>query len=172
MATQNSDSEQDSSNVSVKKVHKCQGITKKGQPCLSRANVGNYCSRHARLFKFPKPDECLICLESSETMYQPLSCGHWICRTCITKWKAECPVCRSSIQVTKRERKQIENVSVNNNEPDDLTVHAISAFLRNENGADESSGFMDIYVDDSEDFDSFTAMILSHMNGMRNILGT
>ena len=174
MASQNSKPKQ-GSDPPIETVTRCQGTTKKGQQCRSRAHVNNYCGRHVHLFKFPKPDECLVCLESSETMYQPLSCGHWVCRNCITKWKAECPVCRAQIQVTKRERKQIENLQTNNNnETDSLTIQAIASFLQNpqEDGTDEPGGFMDIYVDDSEEFDAFTAMILSHMNNMQHVLGS
>lgn len=170
---QTSDLKQPSPEPPINRVHYCQGTTKKGQSCLIRVNVNNrYCSRHAKLFKFPKPDECPICLDSSTTMPQPLSCGHWICRTCITKWRAECPICRASIQVTKREQRQIESIPVERNEAEDLTAQAISSILGiSDQEAEENQlpGFMDVYVDETEDFNLFTSMILAHMNNMHNL---
>lgn len=170
---QSSDSKQDSPGLPIKRIHYCQGVTRKGQSCLIRVSINNrYCSRHAKLFKFPKPDECPICLDSSETMPQPLSCGHWVCRTCITKWKAECPICRAAIQVTKRELRQIESMPPERNEAEDLTAQAISAILGipdQETEEDELPGFMDVYIDETEDFNLFTSMVLAHMSGMNNL---
>lgn len=171
MAAQHTSDSKEDSESPINNLH-CRAKTKKDQQCLVRVKAGNYyCSRHAKLFKFPKPEECPICLEPSETMPQPLSCGHWICRKCITKWKAECPVCRAPVQVTKREKKQIENLPTNRNESEDLTAQAIALFLASpETGEDQSSEIVDIYVDDSADFNLFTAFVLSHMSGMRNFL--
>jgi hypothetical protein len=167
----NSDSKQDSSELPIRQIHRCQGTTKKGHQCLVRITTNNnYCSRHAKLFKFPKPEECPVCLDPGESMPQPLSCGHWVCRKCITKWKAECPICRVPIQVTKRERQQIESMPTERNESDDLTAQAISSLLGGasiqETDEYQLPGQMDVFEDDTGDLDLFTAFVLAHMNGI------
>ena len=47
--------------------------------------------------------ECPVCVESIiDTM--PLSCGHWICRTCIVKsGKNKCPLCRQNVTISTQE---------------------------------------------------------------------
>jgi hypothetical protein len=115
----------------IRRIYYCRGRTKKGQPC--RQHIGPdqcYCSRHARLFKFEKPTECPICLEPSKAMHQPLSCGHWVCRPCVLRWKEQCPVCRSPIEVTKREREHIARNQPPPDQGEDLTEQAVASLMR------------------------------------------
>lgn len=55
--------------------------------------------RKLEVFIQEKPDDCVICTEKmNET--NPLHCGHWIHYKCVQKqFKAECPVCRSPLDI-------------------------------------------------------------------------
>ena len=47
---------------------------------------------------FQKPEECPVCLEDIRKEKYPLSCGHWVHKSCIEKQvKNECPLCRSRL---------------------------------------------------------------------------
>jgi len=96
------------------KIYICKGYTKKGKSCSNKCSKNtDYCSLHKNLFKFTKPDDCLICTESLNNEYQPLSCGHWAHRKCVLKWKDICPVCREKIKLTKKEKDAIVNKYMN-----------------------------------------------------------
>ncbi len=85
--------------------YKCCGITQTGKQCCNNSiKDKNYCHLHELQFKYPKPTECPICTDELDTNAQPLSCGHWVHRKCILKWKDECPICRATIKLTKKER--------------------------------------------------------------------
>lgn len=87
---------------------KCLGNTVSNKQCCNKPCKGSlYCCRHKHLFKYPKPDDCPVCTESLCDTPQPLSCGHWVHRSCIVRWKDECPLCRSKIHLTKRERSRL-----------------------------------------------------------------
>lgn len=86
----------------------CIGCTKAGKQCRKRPIKNSYyCKCHKSMFKFAKPDECSICFESMHDVQQPLSCGHWVHRSCILKWKDECPICRTKIKVTTKEYRKL-----------------------------------------------------------------
>jgi len=61
-------------------------------------NINNkyYCEKHKNIYKFEKPDECVICSEN--ILYDqeiPLRCGHWFHLNCLKKCnKMQCPMCR------------------------------------------------------------------------------
>lgn len=87
---------------------KCLGKTVSNKQCCNKPYKASlYCCRHRNLFKYEKPDDCPVCTESLCGTPQPLSCGHWVHRSCVVKWKDECPVCRSKIRLTKKERSRL-----------------------------------------------------------------
>lgn len=89
-------------------VHYCQASNRSGTRCAHIVcPITSYCPLHAKLFRLSKPDECPICTESLNDVFRPLSCGHWVHRKCILKWKDQCPVCRAKVQLTAKERAQL-----------------------------------------------------------------
>jgi hypothetical protein len=66
---------------------------------------------HDQTFFEDIPDDCPICCEEINKKSDPLTCGHWIHRTCVVKsGKAECPLCRSRVYLTYPEMSElIEN---------------------------------------------------------------
>jgi hypothetical protein len=90
----------------LNKISNCKVITKKGHTCKNKVyQEGDYCKLHNRYFKFEKPEECSICMESIDDITIPdLPCLHWVHKKCILKWgKYECPLCRRSIKLTKKD---------------------------------------------------------------------
>lgn len=75
---------------------------------ITSSRNGEYCKHHAKQYALEKPDECAVCLENIKEI--PLLCGHYIHKKCITmSLKAECPLCRSPVQVTPSEKKEIDD---------------------------------------------------------------
>jgi len=95
------------------RIGKCKGVTSKGKPC-TRTVQGEYCFQHVyteqpKKYIQLKPDECLVCYESMETVKNPLPCGHWIHKECIIESaKAECPFCRKMVPFPKKELRRIK----------------------------------------------------------------
>lgn len=126
--------EEPSTELSINHHNCCRGTTKKGEPCKLKIKYpAQYCKKHAKLFKYPKPAECPYCCESSNScnMNQPLSCGHWMCRSCMLRWKTECPECRRPLQVTKSERKVMQhNTPISHEDQEAANMQAaIQVFL-------------------------------------------
>ena len=69
--------------------------------------------RKSEVFTQEKPDDCVICTEKMNEN-NPLHCGHWIHYKCVQKqFKAECPVCRSPLDIeVKGSRPSAEVVNV------------------------------------------------------------
>jgi hypothetical protein len=69
--------------------------------------------RKLEVFTQEKPDDCVICTEKMNEN-KPLHCGHWIHYGCVQKqFKAECPVCRSPLDIeVKGVRPSAEVVNV------------------------------------------------------------
>lgn len=69
--------------------------------------------RKLQVFTQEKPDDCVICTEKMNEN-NPLHCGHWIHYGCVQKqFKAECPVCRSPLDIeVKGVRPSAEVVNV------------------------------------------------------------
>jgi hypothetical protein len=45
-------------------------------------------------FLLQVPEQCAVCLHNTQTIYR-VSCGHNICRSCMSRWKGgTCPTCR------------------------------------------------------------------------------
>lgn len=65
---------------------------------IATININNkyYCEKHEKIYKYEKPDECVIC--SDVILYDqeiPLSCGHWFHLNCLKQCnKMQCPICR------------------------------------------------------------------------------
>jgi len=92
----------------------CRAFTKTCKPCKRRCKRGStrtsrpskidpYCYSHKLLYKYSRPDDCLICYESLNEV-RPLECGHWFHKKCVEKWNdiskksiALCPVCKSRV---------------------------------------------------------------------------
>lgn len=139
-------------------VYYCEGTTKIGKRCSSIVTYNSkYCPNHAKLFKYPKPEEdCPVCMESLSDVNQPLSCGHWIHRNCVIKWgKDKCPVCRSNIKLTKKEQDLLSKKEESADDTSsDFDHQAIIDLIRQdmqERGISEENMFV-YEIDDSLDF--------------------
>ena len=72
--------------------HRCKIFTK---------NTSGYCRWHEKLYsdneKFieDRPQECPVCYNKLSQVTRPLSCGHYVHKSCVIKsGKSECPICR------------------------------------------------------------------------------
>lgn len=84
----------------------CIGYTKKGLPCKKKNRNGRlYCGTHCKTYKFEKPNDCPICMETLQNETRPLECGHWVHKECLLKWNDLCPTCRAPLILTRKERK-------------------------------------------------------------------
>lgn len=103
---------------------KCMGITIRGKPCKNKSiKDGIYCRLHCDKFRLDKPEECPICMESTTDINIPLSCGHWVHKKCIIDWgKEQCPVCRSSIKLTQKEKAKIRKKNTPTETSDDVDL--------------------------------------------------
>jgi hypothetical protein len=56
-----------------------------------------------------KPDECHVCCKEFSSNDKHLSCGHWICKSCIINSAKECcPLCRKVVSLTSVELKLLK----------------------------------------------------------------
>ena len=92
-------------------------------PSCKNVGKGTYtfCNKHSNIYKFEKPDECPICMETLEEEKYPLrgevegKCGHWVHHSCvISSGKQECPICREKIKLKKEEQKQLLEIQKKN----------------------------------------------------------
>ena len=68
---------------------------------------GSVCKTNSSAFTCEKPNECPVCYEALEDL-KPLSCGHWVHKSCIIKSKKDkCPMCREKVKLTRREREDM-----------------------------------------------------------------
>jgi hypothetical protein len=90
----------------VPPVSLCEAFTKSGKTCKNKPSSGcKFCHRHSRQYSLEKPDECPVCMESTENIKYPLQCGHWIHLECLLKWREDtCPMCRELIKFTRKEK--------------------------------------------------------------------
>jgi hypothetical protein len=66
----------------------------------------HHCGEHKR-----DREDCVICTESVK---QPISCGHWMHFECIMKTgKKECPLCMMTLKLTKEEQQQFKKHNKN-----------------------------------------------------------
>lgn len=91
--------------------HQCKGTTTRNKQCLKTIPISKqFCVYHEQTisFKFEKPDECIICLESLTTTDRPLDCGHWIHTSCVAlSGKDVCPVCRQQVHTLSENEQMI-----------------------------------------------------------------
>jgi len=75
---------------------------------ILKINYNKMTSRSS--FTCEKPSECPVCYEALED-HKPLSCGHWVHKSCIIKSKKDnCPMCRAKVKLTRREREEMINL--------------------------------------------------------------
>ncbi len=81
----------------------CHAFTKNYKPCKRHCKNNAYCHNHKTLYKYNRPDNCLICYENLNEV-RPLKCGHWIHKKCVEKWSdinkknvVYCPICNSNL---------------------------------------------------------------------------
>ncbi len=66
----------------------------------------HHCGEHKR-----DREDCVICTESVK---QPISCGHWLHFECIMKTgKKECPLCMMTLKLTQEEQQQFKKHNKN-----------------------------------------------------------
>lgn len=172
-------------NLVVHRVKYCQATTKNGKRCCNHVNADvDYCSRHADLFKFPKPSECPVCMDDLKDEHQPLSCGHWVHRHCVLQWKDQCPVCRQKISLTKKERTALEEclekAKLEEQSDNTLDEQAIMALIRRDLQEYGFAGpirptdimMVDINDDDMDDMneDLLTRLVIDHVTRNLNRL--
>lgn len=76
--------------------------------CEDGGGKKGYCIVHKKQYALEKPDECPVCLEEFKKDEEPWPCGHYIHRSCITQsLKAECPLCRTVLRLTREEERAI-----------------------------------------------------------------
>jgi hypothetical protein len=68
-----------------------------------------YCTRHIHeqepLQSIDKPEECPVCVEDFQVDEKPLTCGHWVHKSCVIKsGKGQCPICRFELYLSLKER--------------------------------------------------------------------
>jgi hypothetical protein len=86
---------------------RCQARTLANRPCKQRTNQ-QYCHHHAQKYRLEKPDCCPVCLDELTEDDIPLSCSHYVHRSCVISWgKDICPVCKQQIKLTPAEQKKI-----------------------------------------------------------------
>ena len=100
----------------------CHAFTKNYKPCKRGCKNNAYCHNHKILYKYSRPDNCLICYENLNEV-RPLECGHWIHKKCVEKWSdinkikvVYCPMCNSSLmkEFGKSPLKRIkQNIRIN-----------------------------------------------------------
>lgn len=99
----------------------CHAFTKTYGPCKRLCKNGKYCRDHKKLYKYNRPDDCLICYESLNEV-RPLECGHWIHKKCVEKWNdinkknvVCCPLCKSSLikDFSSRSRRYKNCIKIN-----------------------------------------------------------
>jgi hypothetical protein len=157
---ENMENKTDDSNKNDKKDNTCQGLTLRKKKCLKKSIKGEkYCKIHKDKFKLEKPEDCIVCMENLKYNSLPLSCSHWVCRKCIIKWgKDICPVCRSKIKLSSRERKSMKlklkkthNNTERNIQNNIIDHHYISNILQelyymnNDENEDEIYSFEEFY---------------------------
>jgi len=96
--------------------------------CKNKTIKSNkYCTEHLD-FKFPKPKTCPVCFNSIHQCTRPLSCHHWIHKSCIRKsGKRECPICRKDLP----EIEHVEQKGTPENDielPQNSAIFAVIAF--------------------------------------------
>ncbi len=58
-----------------------------------------------------KPNECPVCCEEFSSNDKNLSCGHWVCKSCVVNSGKECcPLCRKVVTLTSNELKSLETI--------------------------------------------------------------
>lgn len=101
--------------------HRCKNITK---------NTCGYCRWHEKLYsdneKFleDRPQECPVCYNKLCQVTRPLSCGHYVHKSCVIKsGKSECPICRKYIpNLLNKNKSDIGDDTNNNSDNDDSPV--------------------------------------------------
>lgn len=79
---------------------KCQGTTKKNEPCKKNVKEGvSFCNWHRSKEDEPQ-EECPVCYETR--VQKKFGCNHGMCVECHIKWttgkiEPSCPICRSPI---------------------------------------------------------------------------
>lgn len=99
-------------NLKVSGRHLCQqhacSVSGCKYACEDGGGKKGYCIVHKKQYALEKPDECPVCLEEFKSDEIPWPCGHYIHRSCITQsLKAECPLCRTALRLTREEERAI-----------------------------------------------------------------
>ena len=95
----------------------CKGITLSGRKCRRKLRNRSFCSDHDPInirtrYRQAKPRECVVCCESLSNQPRALECGHWVHINCIIhSAKAECPICRTRLNLSNHINKRIETIA-------------------------------------------------------------
>lgn len=90
---------------------KCQFyIFDRKKRCHRKVKKDNmYCCYHMCYHHFPR-EPCSVCYDEIHIHEKPLNpCGHWVHMKCLIKsGKDKCPICRSSIKLTKNQMNELQ----------------------------------------------------------------
>ena len=67
---------------------------------MSKVSTGGYHNRFVKEYQIMDMFICKICHGVSRDPYETLCCNNTFCKSCIEKWKRQCPICRSLLKIT------------------------------------------------------------------------
>ena len=94
---------------------RCHGHTTDHRRCKRKSTTSagsQYCRQHRHLYRYPRPEECSVCLESLPPSVRPTRCGHYFHAACLRRSlqhnQGKCPMCRMQLQRV-RETPSLDN---------------------------------------------------------------
>jgi hypothetical protein len=147
----------------------CKGITNKYKQCKNTVITDSnntdtdteyFCHLHKQTNKkvFEK-DKCPVCFEHD--VEEILDCGHWVHKGCIImSGKAECPICRSKVNLKKNEikkliirKKELDRIQIEDDEQEiqNLLIQSFITSLYNPDDNSLGSFIYEILIQDGED---------------------
>jgi len=108
----------------ITKGQDCHGVTKNQTKCKRKACTDSiYCSLHQEMYKYDRPNDCIICSEELPQHIRPTKCGHFMHTECLNEWlnsHLTCPICRTRLREPKvnislefQSAEDIRNISFN-----------------------------------------------------------
>lgn len=97
----------------LNRIPKCAFYIKRQKRCCKMNIYPNYkyCTKHIHeqqpLQIIEKPDDCPVCMDPFHENDIPLTCGHWVHKSCIIKsGKGQCPICRFELYLSTLEKRE------------------------------------------------------------------
>lgn len=97
----------------LNRIPKCAFYIKRQKRCCKMNIFPNYryCTKHIHeqqpMQIIEKPDDCPVCMDTFHEDDTPLTCGHWVHKSCIIKsGKGQCPICRFELYLSTKEKRE------------------------------------------------------------------